>query len=532
MIKQHKSNKIILILLILTLASCNLNVLDSIQETESTEVFIPPISLPLPTSYESTSAPIFTITPESTTITKIENTLSPTITQTPRPTEVTQPKTVYYLNLQVDYAAHHIIVKEQIDYINSSTDNLLTLSLMVEPRRYPGVFDLISLTWADGTSITQHTWRNNQLILLLPDPLQPGEKITFHLSYQLTLPKTSQYSNTRPRPFGYTDKQVNLGDWYPFIPPYQPGQGWMAHEPGNYGEYLVYDIADYEIDLEFTGDVQSLSVAASSIPKKIGSKLRFEHKNARSFALSVSPHFEVAEENVLNSDGSIIQVFSYYFPLDEKAGKRVLQTTKEALQVYSQIFGPYQHQTMTAVQADFLDGMEFDGLYFLSKDYYNWHNGTSSDLLVTIAAHETAHQWWYAQVGNDQALEPWLDEALCTYSEHLFFEHIYPDSLDWWWTYRVNYYQPHGYIDINIYSTNQDTYSYFNDYRNVVYLNGASFLEDLRVKIGDDAFFVFLKDYREKFRFKQVTKKDFFELLRKHTDKNIDDLLSQYFYKN
>jgi aminopeptidase N len=37
----------------------------------------------------------------------------------------------------------------------------------------------------------------------------------------------------------------------------------------------------------------------------------------------------------------------------------------------------------------------------------------------TVAVHETAHQWFYAMVGDSQALHPWLDEAFATYSEQL-----------------------------------------------------------------------------------------------------------------
>jgi hypothetical protein len=31
--------------------------------------------------------------------------------------------------------------------------------------------------------------------------------------------------------------------------------------------------------------------------------------------------------------------------------------------------------------------------------------------------HETAHQWFYSLVGNDQARNPWLDEGLATWAE-------------------------------------------------------------------------------------------------------------------
>ena len=36
-----------------------------------------------------------------------------------------------------------------------------------------------------------------------------------------------------------------------------------------------------------------------------------------------------------------------------------------------------------------------------------------------VAVHETAHQWFYAMVGDSQALHPWLDEAFAEYSEQL-----------------------------------------------------------------------------------------------------------------
>jgi len=36
-----------------------------------------------------------------------------------------------------------------------------------------------------------------------------------------------------------------------------------------------------------------------------------------------------------------------------------------------------------------------------------------------VAVHETAHQWFYAMLGDSQALHPWLDEAFASYAEQL-----------------------------------------------------------------------------------------------------------------
>jgi aminopeptidase N len=193
---------------------------------------------------------------------------------------------------------------------------------------------------------------------------------------------------------------------------------------------------------------------------------------------------------------------------------------------------PYPHLSLSVVEADFLDGMEYDGLYFLSHGFYDLYDGTPMGYLTFIAAHETAHQWWYGIVGNDQALEPWLDEAMCTYMEHVFYENVYAEYLtdsyqslvDWWWYYRVNFYEPTGPVDATIYDFNT-----FYSYRNSVYLNGAKFINDLRSLMGDQAFFAFLRDYARQYQYKLATSEDLFTLLREHTSKDLDGLLAEYF---
>ena len=92
--------------------------------------------------------------------------------------------------------------------------------------------------------------------------------------------------------------------------------------------------------------------------------------------------------------------------------------------------------------------------------------------------HQTA-QIGISAVANDQALEPWLDEALCTYSEKLYLETYAPQAVDWWLQVRVLYYQPRGFVDDSIYNPRKEAQAY-RAYRDAVYLNGALFLSDLR----------------------------------------------------
>jgi hypothetical protein len=128
-------------------------------------------------------------------------------------------------------------------------------------------------------------------------------------------------------------------------------------------------------------------------------------------------------------------------------------------------------------------------------------------------------------VGNDQALEPWLDEAMAVYSERIFYEYNYPSYLNWWWQYRVNYFGPTGYVDATVYNSGA-----FRSYVNAVYLNGATFIEDMRVRMGDDNFYRFLKDYASRYSRARATSYDFFSVARANSNADINSLIVEYFY--
>jgi aminopeptidase N len=311
---------------------------------------------------------------------------------------------------------------------------------------------------------------------------------------------------------------MNLTNWYPFIVPYINDE-WVLHEPWYYGEHLVYDSADYEVDLKFADPTSIPHVAASGIPEAKGDFTSYTITNARSFAISASREFHVSTTQVGD-----ITVTSYFFDFSEKAGQAALQASIEALQVFGQRYGPYPHKTLSLVMGDFNDGMEFSAFFFLSRDFYSLYDGTRANYLTFVAAHETSHQWWFEQVGNDQAAQPWLDEALATYSERIYYESMQPDLVSWWWSYRIDFYNPQGFADIPIYDGQG-----FRPYTNAVYFRGAHFLEDLRARIGDEAFFGFLQDYLTQGRDKIVTANDFFRILKTHTQTDYSDIVRHYF---
>jgi hypothetical protein len=81
-----------------------------------------------------------------------------------------------------------------------------------------------------------------------------------------------------------------------------------------------------------------------------------------------------------------------------------------ALKAHAARFGPYPFGRLAAaVIPDLRGGIEYPGAVLL---------GTRQDRDAT-ASHEVAHQWFYGLVGDDQARDPWLDEAFATYAEAL-----------------------------------------------------------------------------------------------------------------
>ncbi|MEM6285419.1 MAG: M1 family aminopeptidase, partial [Chloroflexota bacterium] len=173
-------------------------------------------------------------------------------------------------------------------------------------------------------------------------------------------------------------------------------------------------------------------------------------------------------------------------------GEYAAKITAESTDLYAEKFGPYLHNRIVIVQGDFPDGMEFSGFGFVSTDWFVSYEGSPQSYLMLITVHEVAHQWWYDLVGNDQAQSPWLDEALATYSEYIYIEAYYPEIADWWWFFRVNRLNPEGFVNSSVYE-----FTAIRPYINAVYLRGVMMLHDMRTTLGDDGFYLWLRDYAD-----------------------------------
>lgn len=524
-IKKNNALRLTLCVLTLTLLiSCSANGNASPQPPPLNLVTKDPNASPTPTPFQpapetQTPIPSATSTPEATatftplptsTFTPIPPTVAPPSpsTDAPPPQPASQ-RTNYIFYATLDFNAHTFSVEETIRYYNTSGQTLSDMVLSVQPNRWNNCFSLDSIT-QDNAALTGFSLVDQRLTLNLLQPLAPGAATTVAIKYSLNIP-----AKRADTVFGYDYNQINLVEWYPMVVPYSGG--WLLHDPMPFGEHLVYDASDIELNLKVIGN--GVVVAASAPAEANGEWTRYRIYAARTFALSASDEFLYKESAV----GSTV-IRSYYFDGYEGAAQGMLNAAVQAVGLFNVKFAPYPYSSLSVVETDLHDGQEYDGLVFLSSDFYGQYGGSSKSNLVTIGVHEIAHQWWFGLVGSDQALEPWLDEAMSVYSERIFYEYTQPRFGNWWWQFRVDYFGPAGYVDTNIYNG-----AAFRPYTNAVYLNGAYFLENLRTRMGDDDFFRFLKDYASRYSHLRATTYDFFAVVRQHTSADISDLLRRYF---
>ena len=478
-------------------------------------------------SRASTPTAVIEVSPTSNLTPDTSTPDTPTPTNTP-PLPSTRPQ--YILDLQLNYANKSAYVNETIVYTNQSTDTLTSLTLGVEPTCTQSF--VLNAIAVDQLPITNYVFDSqnvqpyirHRLEIPLAQPLAPGNKVTLQIAFTLILPTVANYSDETSlcsQIIGYTDKQINLVDWYPFVAPYINGK-FVLHNPWYYGEHLTYETADFDVSVKIdNGTNVVIASSGEEVPSGDPATHHFRLEAGRTFALSFSDSFQVASTQVGD-----VTIFSYYFPSYEVSAQAVLAATAQSFEIYSQRFGPYPHKTLSVVQGDFNDGMEYSGLYFHSRGIYNNYDGTLVNHLTAVSVHETAHQWWFEQVANDQGLEPWLDESLATFSEIVYYETVQPAAIDsWWWTYRFTPFEQSKPVDTSIY----DWHGGYTAYQNLVYLNGADFLRQVRNRIGDEIFFAFIQDYFAQTRGKISNTPEFFRILRAHTSADLSDLIALYF---
>jgi hypothetical protein len=352
--------------------------------------------------------------------------------------------------------------------------------------------------------IAEYTLERAQLTVQLEQPLPIGCRAVLELTFTLRVPSLT---NARMKYFSYTERQLNLGHWLPEFAPRLDG-AWKVPRAWQIGEYIFSEQADFEAEIVLSGASPADLIAPGEVERLGDRNWRVRFRNGRSLPLVISAHMARLSAQTANGETVDLYHFKTGTGAPSAAHLHALQTARQAVERFTQLFGNMLYDRLVVVEGDFFDGMEFSGLVHVGSHWFASFNGRDDAWLTLITAHEVAHQWWYAQVMTAQGESPYLDEALAIYAELLYLEGVRPDLAAWWWTFRVKTYQPRGYVDSTIYEF-QDARLYIN----AIYLRGAQMLHELRELLGDAAFFTWLRRYLYSGSGRLVTAEDFWRAL-------------------
>ncbi len=358
-------------------------------------------------------------------------------------------RATYTVTVGLSWAANTIRVATRIGITNTSGGPISRLELNTVAARLGSMTGLSASV--GGTAVTARI-SGQTLIVPLPHVLAAGGSLTVRVSYRARF-----RTDTAGSDWLWSDSSGVIAA-YRFIP-------WVsravAFDRPTTGDPFVTPVSP-RVQVTFTLD-RPLTLATSG-RRIASSRLRqtFLAENVRDFNFTASPDYKVL--NGTSVDGSIaIRVLTRW-----GGAGQMLAEARRAIAQYEAWIGPYPYPTFTIAQTPGGYGMELPALIWIPR---------TTTALGYVVAHETAHQWFYAVVGNDQTTNEFADEAMAELLSRTLTASFRASRCS---TER---------LDLSIYQYSGACYY------EVVYIQGAAFLRKIRSIAGDAAFWGALRRY-------------------------------------
>lgn len=352
--------------------------------------------------------------------------------------------------------------------------------------------------------------------------LEKDGKIEIYLEYTVKLPSTKDR-------FGYHNNGINLGNWYPILAVYDE-EGWNLDPYYKIGDPFYSEVANYKVSITTPKEyIVAASGKILSETKKDGKTTYYIEGNLiRDFAWAASKDFSVKERDV---DGIKIKLYS--IDGNDSLIDEALTIGENSIKVFSRIFGNYPYEEYSIVITEFPSGMEYPTIVFISKDYFY---KPLLNILEKVIVHETAHQWWYGLVGNDQIDEAWLDESLATYSEVIYTNEIhgskagedyFNENIKLGYEYMVEYLGGEEVVNKPL-----PEFNGWDDYSLLVYIRGAMFLDKIKEEFGEEILYEILRTYYDRYKYQIANTEDFIRVCEDITKTSFQSLVNEYLYGN
>jgi hypothetical protein len=198
-------------------------------------------------------------------------------------------------------------------------------------------------------------------------------------------------------------------------------------------------------------------------------------------------------------------------------------------------FGPpaLPYLTVSPIPGNF--GQGYPGLIYLSTRSYLSYNGASRPQEVffdeLLEVHETAHQWWGAQVTSAGYRDDWLMEALANYSALLYLEktkgrRVLDAMLEEYRMELLTRSDNGETIDAAgpiVLGSRLESSLEPRAWRAITYGKGSWIIHMLRLRMGDERFFSMLAELLKRYGRAEITTEDFRALASEFLPPRSDD---------
>ena len=423
----------------------------------------------------------------------------------------------YDIQLAVDPSRSRVTGHQDVLYTNTEEIPLEELYLRLFPATtsFGGAMTVTHLLMGGSLVTPAIELEGSALRLPLRPALLPGQAITLSMDLTTTVPRDGLHGYGQ---LSSSQSVMALPNVYPLIPVYDD-EGWNMEIAPSYGDAVYSDVAVYRVRVTVPSTMTLVTTGSCTTP--MAETWNCTAAPTRDFMLVASERYQRVSRLV---EGTVVN--SYFYPEHEPEGSEVLQIAVDALVTFTEMFGPYPYAELDIVETPTrAGGIEYPGLVVIGERLYD--TGTK---LEWVVAHEVAHQWWYAVVGNDQVDEPWLDESLAQYSTLLYYERIHnpraaEDILNDQFLYAHTGLvlrgddRPVG-LPVSAYSP--------NSYISVVYNKGPLYFHSLREDVGDDSFFTILQTYYVRHRYRIATAESFLTTVQIVTGDPHSDLFEEW----
>ena len=405
---------------------------------------------------------------------------SPTPTPTPRPSASTEatvtpeaaaaiiPGSVNRtsLNLQATYdvrtslgwATRSLSARTTIVVTNTSGGPIDRLELNTIAARL-GSMRLLTVT-VDGHAVPK-TVRDQTISVSLGGILPAGASTTVQVPFTSRLRSSTANSDWM---FTKTNGIVSIHRWIPWISKATP------FVRPNHGDPFVTPVSPRVVVRLSTDRFLRIAGTGERVSISTDHRLQtFRAEHVRDFVFSAAPDYQVHETTV---GRHTIRVATR----PGAAWSTMLSAARNALTKLESRLGVYPYRLFTIAQSAGGFGMEGPMTVWIPF-------GVAASNLRYLVTHETAHQWFYGIVGNDQARQPFADEAAADFVARFILglkraSRCSSDTLD------------------------RSIYEYTETcYYETIYIQGGNLLDTLRQRMGDAAFWGALKGYVADHRF-------------------------------